>query len=89
MNIIKKSQELYKNDSGTICVYEAESVEQHELCYCIEHIPSGHMSIFDHEPAVLDAVMTRISSSGIGYEHGFQLKKSAGIQGLCMAKEVR
>lgn len=52
----------YESPSKTNVIYEA--AYRGLPCYCIQHIPSGHIEIIDHNKAILNAIITKIKRCG-------------------------
>lgn len=52
----------YKSPNETNIIYEA--VYQGLPCYCIQHTPTGHIEIVDHDRAILNAIITKIKRCG-------------------------
>ena len=52
----------YESPNKTNVIYEA--AYRGLPCYCIQHIPSGHIEIIDHNKAILNAIITKIKRCG-------------------------
>jgi len=52
----------YKSPNETNIIYEA--VYQGLPCYCIQHTPTGHIEIIDHDRAILNAIIIKIKRCG-------------------------
>lgn len=52
----------YESPNKTNVIYEA--TYRGLPCFCIQHIPSGHIEIIDHNKAILNAIITKIKRCG-------------------------
>lgn len=52
----------YESPNKTNVIYEA--AYRGLPCFCIKHIPSGHIEIIDHDKAILNAIITKIKRCG-------------------------
>lgn len=52
----------YESPNKTNVIYEA--AYRGLPCFCIQHIPSGHIEIIDHNKAILNAIITKIKRCG-------------------------
>ena len=59
---IIKQQELFRSKKETNAIYEATC--DGEPCYCLEHLPSGRMALFDRDRRVCDLLQHDIDKRG-------------------------
>lgn len=52
----------YESPNKTNVIYEATYCGL--PCFCVQHIPSGHIEIIDHDEAILNAIIAKIKRCG-------------------------
>ena len=57
-HILIKRKEVFRTDKGTNVIYDGSY--KSEDVFIIEHTPTGHMEIIDHNEQVLNSVIGRI-----------------------------
>lgn len=61
MSNLEIKREVYRTDNGTNAIYDATYLDQ--PCFAIQHVPTGHIEIIDHNEKIIKAVIDRIVRS--------------------------
>lgn len=54
-------REVFKSRNGTNIIYDATYLGQ--PCYAIQHVPTGHIEVIDHNEQIIKAIIGRIARS--------------------------
>lgn len=60
MNTLEIKEELYSSQTGKTKIFDV--IFAGDPCYCIEHLPTGHKELFNHDGRILKGILEKINS---------------------------